>query len=234
LTQPLDAIYGLLRRSECQLKELKLGYQGPFEGRTVQFLEILAMLNCKALTNLHVILSTDYDSRLIEGLALSSSSSFLPALKTLRIENDLERHRVFGVPAIVKMVCSRQSFIESSSSSSIEATNASLRTLQSFRYTAKIWQHQRPTSDVLHPLNELRLAGMDVDFSLGIYDENFAYKDDDNEDEDYVAPSEEELDEPEEEWLDPWCSCDGPEAESDAITELVSDSEGSGNGSTAS
>jgi hypothetical protein len=229
----LDAIYRLLRHSECQLKELKLRYEGPFEGRTVQFLEILAMKNCKALTNLHVILSTDYDSHLIEGLDLSSSLSILPALTTLRIENDLERHRIFGVPAIVKMVCSRQSFIEVLPSSSIEATNTSLRTLQSFRYTAKIWPHQRPTSDVLHPLNELRLAGMDVDFSLGIYDEKFAYTDDD-EDEDYVAPSEEELDEPEEEWLDPWCTCDGPEVESDASTELVSDSEGSDNGSTAS
>jgi hypothetical protein len=222
LTEPLEALHQVLRRSECQLKELDFEYYGSFEDQTLILLEVLKLYSCRSLTNLHIKLD-DYDARLIGGLNLTSLPSLLPCLRTLRIENDLQRDRFFNAAAIVDMVRSRESFLDRVGNQKVTSTateeHSSLssdpppRNLESFHYTARIFAHQHPSSDTFQPLNELREAGMDVEFGLGVYDERFTYDEDENGKLDYILPSDSEIiSEPEEEYyasdIDGWHESD--------------------------
>jgi hypothetical protein len=188
-TLPLDCTPSLLRRSKCLLKELKVKYQGSFTGETVPFLEMLRGSECESLIHLQLIL-TDYDVRLIEGLDLSLSPSTLPSLETLIIANELQPRHTFAVSPIVKLVYSRQTFLTTPSYDTVPSHS---RQLHRFHYAARMWPHQKPSPASFQAFNELRKAGMDVDFGLGLYDERYSYEEDED-GEEYLAPSEDPSD----------------------------------------
>jgi hypothetical protein len=216
-TLPLNCTPSLLRRSECRLKELKVKYQGSFDGETVPFLEMLRGLECESLIRLHLIL-TDYDLRLVEGLDLSLSPSTLPSLETLMIANELEPHCIFNVEPIVKLVYSRQTFLPTTIT-----VPSHHRQLQTFHYAARIWAHQKPSPASFQPFNELRKVGMDVDFGLGLYDERYSY--DENEDaEDYLPPSEDQSDVEEEYDEGHWSECSREYSDSESDLDNGGDS----------